>query len=147
MFKDHIRDYATEAFRHYASLGKPTFDELKKFYYKKAMDEYKQGHEKGSGISNPTEAAVMFAETKLNEKMAELEDVLAVERTIIQLHEVEAEAVEKVYFLFASKPLKKNEISERVCNASIEMFCDIRTVYRYLRKARMIFAYERGLRR
>lgn len=147
MKKDHIRDYATEAFRHYSSLGKPTYEGLKTFYFNKAMDEYTKGHEKSSNISKPTENAVMYAEAMLNEKIAELQDILAVERTMIQLYDFESDAVEKVYFPEASKPLKKNDISERVCNASIEGYADIRTIYRYLRKARMIFAYERGLRR
>lgn len=147
MKKDHIRDYATEAFRYYASLGRPTYEELKKFYYKKAMDEYVKGHERGSLVSKPTENQIIYAENRLQEKMAELQDILAVERTLKQLHDFETEAIETVYFVNPSKPIKKNEISERVLSCSNDLYCDVRSIYRYLSKARMIFAYERGLRR
>lgn len=147
MQKDHVRDYATEAFRYYASLGRPTYEELKRFYYKRAMDEYEKGKERGSNVSRPTENQILYAENRLQEKMAELQDILAVERTLKQLHEFELEAVEAVYFVNASKPIKRNEISERVLNCCNDLYCDVRTIYRYLNKARMIFAYERGLRR
>lgn len=147
MIKDHIRDYATEAFRTYASLGKPTHDDLREHYFKKAMSEYQKGHEKGPNVSKPTENQVIYAESRLQEKMAELLDVLAVEKAMVQLHEDEKRAVELVYFQHPRRDLKRNEISERVTNASTELYCDIRTIYRYLKKARMIFAYERNLRR
>ncbi len=147
MKKDHIRDYATEAFRYFSYLGKPHKEDLEKKYYQEAMEQYQRTHEKGSGISKPTEQAVMYAESCLRQKQSELWDILAVEKTLMQLREFERQAVEIVYFPHAQRPIKKNEISERVLKASIEIPADERTVYRYLAKARIIFAYERGLRK
>lgn len=147
MKKDHIRDYATEAFRYYSFLGKPLKEELEKKYYQEALEQYQRTHEKGTGISKPTEQAIMYAENCVRQRQSELWDVLAVEKTMVQLNEFERDAVELVYFPHAQRPIKKNEISDRVYKASEQIAADERTVYRYLSKARKIFAYERGLRK
>lgn len=147
MRKDHIRDYATEAFRYYAYMGKPHKEDLERKYYQEALEQYQRTHEKGSDISKPTEQAVMYAESCLRQKQSELWDILAVEKTMAQLYEWEKEAVELVYFPHAQRQIKKNEISERVLAASEQVAADERTIYRYLAKARKIFAYERGLRK
>lgn len=147
MKKDNVRDYATAAFQYYAFLGKPHKEDLEQQYYDEALNEYKKGEIKGSGISKPTEQAVMYAEGRLRDKQAELWDILAVEKTLIQLDCCERQAVEMVYFEHAHRAIKKGEISERVTKASLYIPADERTVYRYLRKARLIFAYERGLRK
>lgn len=146
MKKDHIRDYATEAFRYYSYLGKPSYESLKDKYNKEALEEYQQTHEKGTGIGKPTEAAVIYAETAVRQKQGELWDILAIEKTLVQLNVYEKKAIDIVYFLHGYRSYKRGEISERVQKASLEIPADIRTVYRYLYKARMIFAYERGLR-
>lgn len=147
MKKDHIRDYATEAFRYYSFMGKPHKEDLEKKYYQEALEEYQRRQQMGgSGISKPTEQAVMYAEGIIRQKQAELWDILAVEKTMAQLHTWERQAVEIVYFPHAQRDMKKNEISDRVNKASIQIPVDERTVYRYLKKARNIFAYERGLR-
>lgn len=149
MKKDHIRDYATEAFRYYAFLGKPHKEDLEQKYYDEAKEEYTRQYSevKGTGISKPTEQAVMYAEGRVREKQAELWDILAVEKTLMQLDCFERQAVEMVYFEHAHRAIKKGEISERVTKASLHIPADERTVYRYLKKARLIFAYERGLRK
>lgn len=128
--KDFIRDYATEAFRYYASIGK-TFEEVKEEIYRKAIEESKK---------------------EVIEKKGELEDLLAVEETIKQLvrerNGLEInKAIELVYFIAPEKELGRNEFSSRVLNAAQEIHCDERTVYRYLGKARNIFAENRGLRK
>ncbi len=89
----------------------------------------------------------MYAEGILRQKQAELWDILAVEKTMAQLHVWERKAVEMVYFPHAQRDMKKGEISERVQSASVLIPVDERSVYRYLKKARSIFAYERGLRK
>jgi len=146
--KDHIRDYATEAFRYYSFMGKPHKEDLEKKYYQEALEEYERRQQMGgTGISKPTEQAIMYAEGILRQKQAELWDILAVEKTMAQLHAWEREAVERVYFPHAQRDIKKGEISERVQSASIKIPAGVATVYRYLKKAREIFAYERGLRK
>ena len=147
MKKDHIRDYATEAFRYYAFLGKPHKEDLEKKYYQEALEEYERRQQLGgTGISKPTEQAIMYAEGILRQKQAELWDILAVEKTLAQLHIWERRAVEIVYFPHAQRNMRKGEISDRVNKASIQIPADERTVYRYLKKARNVFAFERGLR-
>ena len=77
MKKDHIRDYATEAFRYYAFLGKPHKEDLEKKYYQEALEEYERRQVLGgTGISKPTEQAIMYAEGVLRQKQAELWEVV-----------------------------------------------------------------------
>jgi len=146
--KDHIRDYATEAFRYYAFMGKPHKEDLEKKYYQEALDEYQRRQQTGgTGISKPTEQAIMYAEGIIRQKQAELWDILAVEKTIAQLHTMERQADEIVYFSHAKEDMKKGEFQDRVIKASIDIPAGTATVYRYLKKAREVFSYERGLRR
>lgn len=147
MKKDHIRDYATEAFRYYAFMGRPHKEDLEKRYYQEALEEYQRRQQTGgTGISKPTEQAVMYAEGVLRQKQAELWDILAVEKTMAQLHAWERQAVEMVYFDRSHKEFEKGDISTRAQKASIQIPASRATVFRYLKKARNIFAYERGLR-
>jgi hypothetical protein len=147
MIKDHVRDYATDAFRYFAYLGQPHKEDLENKYYEEALEQYQRTHEKGCGISKPTEQAIMYAEGCLRDKQAELWDILAVEKTLMQLHREERQAVEIVYFQHAQRQIKRGEIRDRVIEASLNVPAGERTIYRYLYKARMIFAYERGLRK
>ena len=50
-----------------------------------------------------------------------------------------AEAVRDVYFATATHRLAKNEISRRVCRHAFENYCDERTVYRRLARAREVY--------
>ena len=50
-----------------------------------------------------------------------------------------ADLVKKVYFKYASRPLKKNEISLRVRRFATDSYMDERTVYRHLRIAKELF--------
>ena len=147
MKRDHIRDYATEAFRYYALMGRPHKEDLEKKYYQEALEEYQRRQQTGgTGISKPTEQAVMYAEGVLRQKQAELWDILAVEKTMSQLHAWERQAVEMVYFPYAHKDMSKGGLEGRVQQAVIHIPASRATVFRYLKKARNIFAYERGLR-
>lgn len=146
MKKDHIRDYATEAFRFYAAKGKPTYRNLKAQYMAEALEDYQREHEKGSGIGKPTEAAVIYAEREVEKKMAELLDILAVEKVYYTSKPLVREVIEIVYFTDAEEPLRKGDISARVCKASLETFTSERGVYAILKAVRLKFAEERGLR-
>lgn len=146
MKKDHIRDYATEAFRYFAAKGKPSYRTLKAQYMAEALGNYQREHEKGSGIGKPTEAAVIYAEREVEKKMAELLDILAVEKVYYTSKPLVREVVEIVYFTDAEEPLRKGDISARVCKASLETFTSERGVYAILKAVRLKFAEERGLR-
>lgn len=146
MKKDHIRDYATEAFRYFAAKGKPSYRTLKAQYMAEALEDYQREHEKGSGIGKPTEAAVIYAERQVEKKMAELLDILAVEKVYYTSKPLVREVIEIVYFTDAEEPLRKGDISARVCKASLETFTSERGVYAILKAVRLKFAEERGLR-
>ena len=148
--KDYTRDYATEAFRFYAKIGKPKFEQLKKEIYNQALEVSKGEGIKTNNICSPTELAVMKAEQAVLEKKAELEDILAVEKTLNNMKELRGEVVKKaieiVYFTDAEKELKKGDIEQRVAYASVELNADRATIYRWLGAARKLFCNERGLR-
>jgi len=146
MKKDHIRDYATEAFRFYAAKGKPSYRNLKAQYMAEALDNYQRQNEKGSGIGKPTEAAVIYAEKQVEKKTAELLDILAVEKVYYSSKRTVREVIEIVYFEAPNEPLRKGDISARVCKASLMTFTSERGVYAILKAVRLRFAEERGLR-
>lgn len=146
MKKDAIRDYATEAFRFYASIGKPSYRSLKAKYMADALESYQREHQKGNGIGKPTEAAVLYAEKNLDKKAAELLDVLAVEKVYNIADDEVKKIIEIVYFEEPKKPLNKGEISNRVQKACMETFNSERSIYYILKSVRLNFAEERGLR-
>lgn len=148
MKKDNIRDYATEAFRFYAACGKLTSEQLKEKVYEDIYNHSKREYlRSGSGMpKDATAHAVIAAEEALHDMKAEFEDIIAVEKTLQLLKAHERRAVELVYFTDAGKPLRRNEISERVERASIQIPADPSTIYNWLWRARKIFAEERGLR-
>lgn len=96
--------------------------------------------------SDATAYAVMQAEDAVAEMQAEFLDILAVERTLMQLDEAQRKAVEIVYFTKPDQELEKGEISRRVHQAEMEIPASERNIYLWLRRVRRIFAKERGLR-
>ena len=148
MKKDNIRDYATEAFRFYAACGKLTSAELEQIVRDKIYQQSKREIlRSGSGMSiSPTEYAIMKAEDAVRDLQAEFMDIIAVEKTLHRLNKQQRKAVEIVYFTDAEKDLEKNDISNRVHKAELHIPASEQSVYRYLKKAREVFAEERGLR-
>lgn len=148
MKKDNIRDYATEAFRFYAACGKLTAEELKQQVvdeiYTKSRKEFLRS---GKGMPDDATAyAVIKAEDAVRDMKAEFEDIIAVEKMLYRICPSAQKAVEMVYFVDAEKNLQKGDISERVQKASIQLAVDVSVIYKWLWKARYIFAEERGLR-
>jgi hypothetical protein len=144
MKKDHIRDYATSAFRFYAQKGG------RDKYIKNLVDDL-QRSAKSSGVSKPTEAAVIHEEQIIESRKSEFEDIDAVEKTLGMLEMCRdgsyiIKAIEYVYFADCWKDLEKGSISDRVHHAEIFIPASERQIYRWLAKARMTFAEERGLR-
>lgn len=148
MRKDNIRDYATEAFRYYAACGKLTSEELKQQVRDRIYEQSKrQINRTGSGTySDSTAYAVMKAEDEILDMQADIMDIIAVEKTLRQLDKYQRMAIEIVYFAEADKELTRNDISQRVHKAELTIPAEERTIYRWLSKARKIFARERGLR-
>lgn len=145
--RDHIRDYATSAFKFYAENGK-SVEKFKKHLYKQALQQ-QQRLEGTYGISKPTESAIIRAEQILEERKAEIKDMEAVEKTVGILERMSGgtsiiKALQYVYF----EPTrgKRINVKERVHKAEIFIPASERTIYYWLRKARDIFAIERNLR-
>lgn len=146
--KNHIRDYATEAFRFYAKQNMSA-DKYKQKIYDEALFNYTKKM-KGLGISCPTESAIIAAENEVIQKLAEINDMVAVEMTLSELratHKIYiARAIEIVYFKDADKELEKGNIHDRVHAAELDIPASERSVYYYLGQARELFAEHRGLR-
>jgi len=79
-------------------------------------------------------------------------EMIAVYQTVLALESTDrgetADALRAVYFKYADRPLKKNEISWRVRRFATESYMDERTVYRHLRVAKTLFLkfYENGIK-
>lgn len=146
--KDYLRDYCTEAFRFYACNGMNA-DKYKQKIYDEALEQQKRLEGK-SGIGSPTEAAIIRAEAAVDEKLAEIKDMEAVEMTLAELHARAmpyiVQAIKIVYFQDAGKELEPGDISLRVHAAELYIPASERSVYYYLKKARILFAEHRGLR-
>jgi hypothetical protein len=86
-----------------------------------------------SGISKPTEQAIIKAEEALVERMSEILDMEAVDKVLAEFdvrHKVINKAIEIVYFTDADKELELGDIKNRVAKASIEIYADERSIYR-----------------
>ncbi len=138
MSKDHIRDYATEAFRFYARWGG------RDSYVKSLLADLQQ--QRGSGICFPTESALIHKEQVMREHMAEIADLEAVEVVMKVCDTDVRQAVEMVYFYKPYESIEWGDIKQRVHYAEIHMPAGERSIYRWLAEARKIFAEERGLR-
>lgn len=146
--KDYLRDYATAAFRFYTKNGMSA-EKFKQKIYDEALEQMKkkEGH---SGVSKPTEAAITRAENAVDEKLAEIKDMEAVEKVLAELKGTRrgyiVQAIEFVYFKEPDKDIELGDIKNRVIEASLKIPAGERTIYRWLRQARELFAYQRGLR-
>ena len=141
--KDHLRDYCTEAFRFYARWGS-------RDAYIKALIADLQRQKSGanfSGVGSPTEAVLIRKEQVLREKAAEIADIDAAQMVMNVCEREVRMAVEMVYLDKPYEQLEWGDIKMRVHKASLMIPASERNVYRYLRRARMVFAEERGLRR
>jgi len=148
--KDYIRDYATAAFRFYAKNGMSA-EKFKQKIYFDAINEIKQREIRvKNGVSKPTEEALMKAETALNERISEVLDMEAVEEVLLELNanlkRYIVQAIEIVYFQEPEKELEAGDIKNRVIMASHIIYASERSVYGWLKQARELFAYQRGLR-
>lgn len=148
MKKDTIRDYATEAFRYYAACGCKTSEQIKQELYDKIYERSKKEYHtitKGTAESS-VEYAAMAAEKALETHLAEFMDIIAVEKTLMDIGNYGRQAVSIVYFEEPEKDLERNDISDRVHKAEIAIHACDRQIYRWLKKARETFAKHRGLR-
>ncbi len=122
MNRDNYRDYVADAYRYYALCGKPDAAELRRLRTSQTQN-YRGG-------------------------MADLEAVLRVHERL----ELEPEAqlwrrcLEIVYFSNPKHSPTRGALTDRVRFASLELCISESTVYRMLRRLRLLLAMERGLR-
>ncbi len=151
MKKDHIRDYATEAFRFYALVGISAIEYREKIR-NEAINTVVKRMGKATKGGSPTEAQLIYADKMIEEKISEIEDLEAVEKVLSECETqgftgIEMKEVIKiVYFTDPKRLIKKGEIRERVLKASTKLSISESTAYRYLKRARLLFAHNRGLR-
>lgn len=148
--KDYLRDYATAAFRFYAQNGMSA-EKYKQKLYIEALDEIKKKETQvKDGISKPTEHALIAAEKAVNERISEINDMEAVDKVLAELEarhkKYIIKAIEVVYFADVDKDLETGDIKNRVTRASIEIPASERSIYGWLKQARALFSYQRGLR-
>lgn len=140
MKKDFIRDYATGAFVRYAALGCPTRAEYEE---KLRRDVYNRLSLKEPRI------ILMKADAEIAARKPLLEDIEAVERMFAMLEangkEYISNAVRAVYFASAAERPSRKEIVSRVLCYARSVPIDERSVYRWLKYARELFAMLRGL--
>lgn len=114
--RDTTRDYTISQFRLYASLGFPS---------------------KAQVVADKT----MHRALQL--------DLLAVADTLNALtnsgKDYIRQAVSAVYFVAPTAPLQKGEINLRVTKFAVSNYTDERTVFRWLKEARLLCADYRGL--
>lgn len=148
--KDHLRDYATNAFRVYAAAGCPTYEQMRQQVLDDVMNRSTDNSAVRGDISRPTEAMVLAAESRLDQAVGKLADIMAVIRALDQLKahrdgEAICRCLKAVYFVHPFRLPMRGEISSRVRAAAEREYVDDRTVYRWLAVARKVFAVERGL--
>ena len=119
MKKSNIRDYGVSAFRYYAMIEK-------------------------------NKSSAVFPENS-RLKSGCILDILAVQNTIEMLKKTDEgqeilTALKTVYFTMPERSFKKGEISDRVNKAAEEIHAAEATIYRFLNRALIIFAENRGLR-
>lgn len=139
--KDNVRDYATEAFRYWASVGCPTYDEAVARIKKRAL-------EKAKGQSAEIKAA--FVSACIDQRQGALADIKACDECFCYLRahgkECVCSAVREIYMAFSRKRLARGELSGRVVRFAMDNFYGERTVYKFLDEACERFAGYRGLR-
>ena len=139
MKKDFTRDYATAAFRMWASSGCPSYAEAVEKIKKRVKERGR------TDSDNDTEAI----EAELEKKSAELCDIMACEETFAVLDGNRrhiSEAVRQVYMVDPLHEPKRGELSARVLKYALDVPASEVQVYRWLRSARELFCVFRGLR-
>lgn len=141
MKKDFTRDYTTEMFRVYAAAGAPTYERARARIYE---------HELSKRADSEPLIAVRQAEIAVENQTPFLLDILAVDKTIKLLEQGGKqhiiEAVKAVYFTRPTAQLRKGDITYLVHKFALGFPIDERTVYRWLKEARLLCAAVRGLR-
>lgn len=122
MNKDNYRDYVSDAYRYYALCGKPDQNELRALRSSQAQS-YRGG------------IADLEAVARVLERL-ELEQDAQIWKRCLDI----------VYFSDPRHAPNRGTLTDRVRFAAMELCISESTVYRMMRRLRMLLAMERGLR-
>lgn len=146
----HYRAYATEAFRLLAREGSA------EAYRGKILEAVcqRQREEGGGGLpmtGSQVEATLLKAERERAAKAGTIRDLEAAEAALAVVERMpegrhRVEAVKAVYMVNPWQPLRRGDIRDRVCRASITIPASERAIYKWLADARDLFAEARELR-
>lgn len=138
--KEWYMDYATHAFVKYAELGCPTREEQIAAIRSKVNREL--------SLHEPS-FIVIKADAEVAKAEPLLKDIDAVNRVFKILEEQDkpaiADAIRAVYFIDPRGKPRRGAIVARARRFAYEYPANERTVYKWLKSARLLFAIERGL--
>ena len=138
--KEWYMDIATHAFIKYAFLGCPTRDEREK--------QIRQECYKKFALKNPSFIAIK-ADEAVAKKRGELKDIDTVNRVLDILKKQDKQhiidAVRAVYFYDPHGKPERGVIINRVRRFAYEYPANERTVYKWLKSVRLLFAQIREL--
>lgn len=134
------RDEATHAFVRFASLGCPTVEQYE--------DRIRKDCYNRLSLQNP-QFIVNKANAEISARKPLLNDIEAVNRVIDMLNEQGkqyiVDAMKAVYFFAPTGTPTVGSIKYRVRRFAMEYPASERTVYRWLKAARLLYAMERGI--
>lgn len=136
MKKESAMDYAVGAFRYWAELGCPSYEEAAARVRSDALGKYGDRAD--------------FAESAMADAAPGLYDILACEVTFREFErrgdELFCDAVREVYMVSPGRRIRRGELSARVRAFACARYLSERQVYYYLSRARREFLQNRGLR-
>lgn len=138
--EDSVKDYATRAFMEYFRHGSPTRSRIESEIRSRVQKEL---------FGKDPQTVISACGREIERSKSFLEDIDAVNKTFAMLSDADMEyistAVKAVYFVSKNRLLSCKDIKSRVLAHAMEVPADYRTVYRWLEKARSLFAVNRGL--
>jgi hypothetical protein len=143
MRKEIYRDYATAAFLLYAIEG--SSEQYRKRIREEAM--FSSGNGKKERFGSPTDSAIARADQAIEDAQATIADIEAVERTIsiIEANSLSVKKLQALKLVYMTTD-QDSKIKDKVHFAEIQIPASEKTIFRWLKDSRLIFARERGLR-
>lgn len=140
MKKDHARDIAEDGFADYAKWRGCTRERCVEIIRRATREQFQE---------LPPDKVMVKADEAVAEAKPLLDSIEAVHRTFDTLRRNKKEyIIDAVEFVYCSSPNRKparNEISMRIRAYAMRIYADDRTVYRWLREARNLYAYYLGV--
>jgi len=138
--KEFFGDYASHAFVRFAYLGRPTAEEYAERIRKEALRDM--------AYADPQDA-LQVAEKAVERVKGRLDDIAAVNAVLTALEregkQHVIDAVAAVYFVNPQGKPRHGALQSRLRRFAIDYPASDRTVYKWLKCARLLFALHRNL--